>query len=212
MLNTPTKSLPLDNMVEFPHNGCYLVSRCGAIWSRATERFITKGKNACMPHKWNSARECWDTNTGRSTWPLSRVLATTFLGEPPASVIGFKDGDKANNSLDNLEWISFKESSRRTYMNIVKPKGKDHHLYGIKKTKQAKYRMKLAKLGERHPRFAGWWIVNGRKYPSTGAAARDLGWDAKKVYRHCKERREGCYYLDKEKLEATDQSEHILPV
>lgn len=48
---------------------------------------------------------------------VHRLVALTFIGEPPEgkTQINHKDGDKENNAVDNLEWVSAKENIRHMH-------------------------------------------------------------------------------------------------
>jgi hypothetical protein len=41
---------------------------------------------------------------------IHRIVASVFLGEKDL-IINHKDGDKTNNSLENLEWVSYKDNA-----------------------------------------------------------------------------------------------------
>lgn len=43
---------------------------------------------------------------GRKNFTIHRLLMLTFVGGGEGLVINHKDGDRLNNSLDNLEWVT----------------------------------------------------------------------------------------------------------
>ena len=56
------------------------------------------------------------------TLPLHRVVAVTFLGDPPRGMndVNHIDGDKKNNAVDNIEWCTRKHNlahARRLGLN-----------------------------------------------------------------------------------------------
>ena len=53
-------------------------------------------------------------NGKRKTMPIHSAVAKSFLGDKTSDglVINHKDGNKQNNHLDNLEWITPKENIR----------------------------------------------------------------------------------------------------
>ena len=63
---------------------------------------------------------------------IHRLVATAFLGDPPSMnyEINHKDLDKANNTVDNLEWCTRKENMRHAYFsgqtNYKRPKRCDN--------------------------------------------------------------------------------------
>lgn len=49
-----------------------------------------------------------------------RVLAETFLGEYPDLDVRHKDGNRSNNRIDNLEWVTRSETVRGSYESGAK--------------------------------------------------------------------------------------------
>ncbi len=120
---------------------------------------------------------------------LHRLLARTFIpNDDPVNknTVNHKDGNKLNNSLDNLEWMSHKDNIIHSISTGLKthPKGKEHWKYGVKHTDKAKQQQRMAKLGVNHPKFKGYYInEHGIKYPSIRQAAFANGMDPKKLER-----------------------------
>lgn len=49
-------------------------------------------------------------------WLVARLVAITFLGYPPEGfTVNHKDGNRLNNSLDNLEWLSLADNIRHAF-------------------------------------------------------------------------------------------------
>jgi len=47
---------------------------------------------------------------------LHRLIATLFCENPNGyNIVDHKDGNKKNNSVDNLEWVTFGENNRRAF-------------------------------------------------------------------------------------------------
>ena len=58
---------------------------------------------------------------------LHRLLAETFLPNPDNKrTVNHKDGDKTNNSLDNLEWSTDSENIKHAYDNGLQPYKRKH--------------------------------------------------------------------------------------
>jgi hypothetical protein len=49
-------------------------------------------------------------------WLVARLVALTFLGTPPDKfTVNHKDGNRMNNNLDNLEWVSLADNIRHGF-------------------------------------------------------------------------------------------------
>lgn len=47
---------------------------------------------------------------------IHRLVASAFLQRPPgADTVNHKDGDKANNTVENLEWLTQKENNQHSF-------------------------------------------------------------------------------------------------
>lgn len=47
---------------------------------------------------------------------VARVIARTFLGEPPEGfTVNHKDGDRLNNHIENLEWLSLADNIKHGF-------------------------------------------------------------------------------------------------
>ena len=56
------------------------------------------------------------TDGNGRTKRIHRIVAETFLGEPDLRLdVNHKDGDKSNNKLDNLEWVTRSENLLHAY-------------------------------------------------------------------------------------------------
>ena len=64
---------------------------------------------------------------------LHRLIAQHFIPNPNnLPEINHKDGNKLNNSIDNLEWCTYQENTCHAYKHglIIHVRGKDHPNYG----------------------------------------------------------------------------------
>lgn len=131
-----------------------------------------------------------DTVTLPVRIPVHRLVAKTFL-PPPASEkhvwVNHKDGNKENNHVSNLEWTTISENIQHKYdTGLYKsPTGKDHWMYGRKVCDDTKKKMSEKKLGENHPKFKGWFVVNGIQYGSAIQAAKANNTDPNTIRRRC---------------------------
>ena len=57
---------------------------------------------------------------------VHRLVALSFLGNPPVNKtdVNHRDGNKHNNRLENLEWVSRKENIQHSVDNGLQPKNK----------------------------------------------------------------------------------------
>ena len=52
---------------------------------------------------------------------IHRLVALTFIGQPssPDLVVNHKDGNKLNNTPENLEWVTHRENSQHYWQNLA---------------------------------------------------------------------------------------------
>ena len=105
------------------YEGTYQVSSCGRF--RSLPRMIphsSRGYNfrKGVIHSYLSS-ECTDTYISVQLWsggkavqrPLHRLIAEAFIPNSESRpVVNHKDGNKRNNHIDNLEWVTHKENSQ----------------------------------------------------------------------------------------------------
>lgn len=95
----------------------YYVTKDGKIWSDHSKKFISSREDKDGYLKVRLA--CEDFKSGRWTVSLHRIVLSTFS---PVENMDFLqvnhiDGNKKNNSLDNLEWVSCKENIKHACQN-----------------------------------------------------------------------------------------------
>lgn len=79
----------------------YEVSNLGRARNRNTKKLKTLDINSI-----GYARVCCYNGSERAKFFIHIVVATLFLDPIPGFVVNHKDGDKTNNMVDNLEWVS----------------------------------------------------------------------------------------------------------
>ena len=119
--------------------------------------------------------------------PVHRMVAFTYLGPPgPDQVwVNHKDGNKANNHFENLEWSTISENIKHSF-EVLKRKarsGAEHWNFGMKVGKVTRNRMSKKKIGELHPKFKGWYLFKDRRFNSLNEAGRITGVDRRKIKR-----------------------------
>lgn len=79
---------------------------------------------------------------------VHRLVAAAFIGEAPADhEVNHRDGDKSNNHLDNLEYVTRSENCRHAVRLGLTPSGDQHHWWkGGPKPRE----LKPPHAGERH--------------------------------------------------------------
>lgn len=58
---------------------------------------------------------CLRKNNKQYTVKVARVIAETFLGEHPGMDVAYKNGDRSDVCVDNLEWCTRQEVIRRAF-------------------------------------------------------------------------------------------------
>lgn len=162
----------------------YIVYENGDIWSKRKKRFMKQQDNGSGYKK--IYMDGWDY--------VHRVVYRAFLGEIPEEYeIDHKDEDRCNNHKDNLRILTRKENLNRRTMNPLR--GKNHPHYGKSMSDEIKQKMSEAKIGKKHPKFKGYYVVDGVKYESAYAAAFAIGTYHTKIIRYCKQKKNGWYFL-----------------
>ena len=97
----------------YPFDERYLVSECGHVYSTIKKRWIKLSPNK---HGYLNLG-VKNPTTPRNGASIHRVVAFTWLGNPPEGKpeVNHKDGNKSNNSADNLEWCSRSENIKHGF-------------------------------------------------------------------------------------------------
>lgn len=104
----------------------YKVSNCGRVKS------VRFGKenilNACVSRKGYLQVHLRKNGSGKS-FEVHKLVALAFLPKPDGEFeIDHIDGDKSNNRVDNLEWVTHGENLRRAYERGLRfPMSGSHH-------------------------------------------------------------------------------------
>lgn len=101
------------------YEGLYEIDREGNVYSIATTRSRRKGlikpqDNGIGYHRVN----LFDTNGKAKKYYIHRLVAETFILNPNnLPEVNHKDGNKQNNSVNNLEWYTSSENQKHAYKN-----------------------------------------------------------------------------------------------
>lgn len=119
--------------------------------------------------------------------PVHRLVAFAYLPAPasPDHVwINHKNGVRDDNRAENLEWTTISNNIKHSYEKLGrKPSnGMLHRRHGI----VAKAKMRAAKIGENHPKFRGYYVVDGKEYASLRDASANTHLSMSTIRRHCR--------------------------
>lgn len=82
----------------------------------------------------NKRVELWK-NGEHKTWLVHRLIGITFLGTPAEKMtINHKDGNRLNNNIENLEWLTLTDNILHGFRNDLFPQ--THILLTNKKTNE----------------------------------------------------------------------------
>ncbi len=142
---------------------------------------------------------------------LHRLVAITFLENPDnLPEVNHLDRVKSNCRIDNLEWITHQNNIIHSFLTREMPTGKDHWNHGKKYGKEQCKAMSDQKIGERHPKFIGWYMKDGIKYSAATTAAKETGVDHRSVKRYAKSNTKGWSFIPK--ITVVDNSSVTLDV
>lgn len=110
-------------IVESVEKG-YFVSPSGNIYNRHGDLMVGAVDNCGYRH----------TILNRKNRNVHRVIAETFIPNPNnLPCVNHKDGNKLNNSVDNLEWCTHSENTIHAYQLGLEQKicGENHHAHKL---------------------------------------------------------------------------------
>lgn len=120
---------------------------------------------------------------------VHRLVALTFIPNPDNKPeVHHIDHVKSNNCVENLMWVTHLENIRYSYEfgHRYTPKGKDHWAYGKTFAESSRKLMSDAKMGSKHPKFKGYYIIDGVEYESANQAGIKLGIPSMTITRRTK--------------------------
>ncbi len=113
------KVYSLDNTKEIPGHKGYYADKGGNVYNKKGWKLTQSEQGAyyCVS---------LPTNAGIKNFNVHRLIALTFLPtDPNRNVVNHKDGNKHNNKLSNLEWVTDSENQIHSVVVLRKaaPKG-----------------------------------------------------------------------------------------
>lgn len=98
-----------------PYHNWYAINKEGLIWSIRFSKFISKNKHKSVRYHTVSIQ---DDNGNTTSIPLHRLLASVFLNDGTDKTgmqVDHVDGNRDNNSIENLEWVTPSENVKRSF-------------------------------------------------------------------------------------------------
>lgn len=111
------------------YEGIYSVSRIGQV--RRDMRFAGTNAKLLKLSLGTDGYEYVRLSKGgvQRYFSIHRLVALCFLGECPKGCnVNHKNGDKTDNRLENLEYVTYSENSRHAYRKGLAPVGEKHGL------------------------------------------------------------------------------------
>lgn len=144
------------------YEGIYQISSLGRV--KSCDRYTPK-KNGRMRHEKEKLRalidvhgylycELWINNTHKR-YAIHRLVAGAFIPNPENKPeVNHKDGNKKNNVVDNLEWVTYSENNLHAFklglMKAYDRSGENNPMYGKHHSDSAKEKIGAVHKGLKH--------------------------------------------------------------
>ena len=126
--------------------------------------------------------ELWENGKGKK-YLLHRLLAQAFIPNPEGKpCVNHKDGNKHNNALRNLEWVTRSENQRHAYETGLQV---GFHTAGLQISEQHK----SALCGSRWKNETHVYLIEGGKFTNLWDAASAANVSRQTVLNRCKSER-----------------------
>ena len=110
------------------YEGRYKIDDKGNVYSVGRKRFLKPDTSGD-----GYARYTLSTNGKTKKWFAHRLMLLSYGIEQTGEVVNHKDGDKLNNTLNNLEWCSVSYNNSHAYMTGLKSQnGEQNHRSKLK--------------------------------------------------------------------------------
>lgn len=165
-------------------NKTYFVSEDSQVYSMAVSRLLNGQIRDVNNRKYKHYNF-------QGQWFSAHILCMMCHGTKQPTIeheINHKDLNSLNNHISNLEWTLHKDNIKHSFDNGRKRfKGKEHWRYGVEVSEDIRKKMSEAKQGIKHPKFKGYYIVNGIEYVTPTQASIATGLSYKTIYKRCTE-------------------------
>lgn len=109
----------------------YHITKCGKIIS------LTRNKELSPANHKGYLRVTLFENGKRNYWSVHRLVATVYIDNPDNKpCVNHKDGNKHNNDISNLEWVTYSENERHSHDVLGKEVLKGESVYNHKLTEE----------------------------------------------------------------------------
>ena len=114
--------------------GLYMVSSMGNVMSVGGRRGSVPMKLLVTSNCHGYRRVCLRNNGRSYQVDVHRLVAISFISNPfNKTQVNHKDGNKSNNHVSNLEWVTVSENVKHSYDNL--PRKTFSHFHSVKLTK-----------------------------------------------------------------------------
>lgn len=176
------------------YEGLYQISNFGNV--KALEKSVWNGKtNLYFPEiirKPNFDKDGYlnitlSKNSKAKTFKIHRLVAKAFIDNPGnLPEVNHKDGNKSNNFVNNLEWITRSENQKHAFrIGLINQNGPNNAMYG--------------KLGKDNPNSIPIYQIDIntnqiiKKFDSMASAGRKLQVNTGHICQVCKDKRKTAY-------------------
>ena len=166
------------DQIELPFNSKYVLKSNGTLISKMRgERVLKPIINNC------GYLQYFLTDGVNYKWYKSHRLVATYFVENPNNYkeVNHLDNDKLNVDRTNLEWCTHSQNIKHGYdSGHRKYKPSIHN----EATEATKLKMSEAKRGNKHPKFKGYYCLNGLVFESINEAERLTNINRRTINRH----------------------------
>lgn len=172
-----------DDFVPIPGYPSYEINHQGIVKSK--DRVLRKADGTMQPIKGRILSpgrgshgyltvSLHENGNGKSHC-LHRLVATTFLGFQDGKDVNHMDGDKQNNDVSNLEWVTRQQNIQHAFKHGLSKTGKGHHSFkgsivAVNSVTGETFKMSgtkdITSRGFNHSRV--YCIANGKNYRHKG--------------------------------------------